>query len=344
MAAAGIVSSMPSALFSQQKSSSDMIWAYLLHLSYNMWDDKVPLKYRGENYECTTCEEANEWAFGYRPFLTFDEDTWNTLLLDMVSAGINMVVLDLGDAVQYESHPEITVRGAWTKEKLRNELGKMRKLGIEPIPKLNFTAAHNAWLGEYGRMLSTKIYYQVCSDLIAEVIELFDTPRFFHLGMDEETAQHQRRLDQIIIRQYDLWWGDLYFLFGETEKRGVRPWVWSDYARRDPDSFFKKMPKSVLQSNWYYDEIFDLEILDERRKTYVNLYNDLEKYGYDQLPTGSNHACDVNMEGTIDYCKKVINSSRLFGFMTAPWRPTLAPCLDRHKNAITQIGKAKSKY
>lgn len=219
MAAAGIASSIPSALFSQQRLVPDMIWANLLHLSYNMWEDNVPLKYRDENYNCTTCQEAREWAHPYRPFLTFDNPTWDALLKEMAAVGMNMVVIDLGDAVQYESHPEIAVKNAWSKEKLRSELAKMRKLGLEPIPKLNFAATHDIWMGEYSRMVSTNTYYNVCRNLIAEVIELFDNPRFFHLGMDEETAQHQRRFDYVVIRQNDLWWGDLYFYIGEVEKK-----------------------------------------------------------------------------------------------------------------------------
>ena len=117
-----------------------------------------------------------------------------------------MVIIDLGDAIQYESHPEIAVKGAWTTDKLRTELAKMRKSGIEPIPKLNFATTHDIWMGEYSRMVSTTKYYSVCRDLISEVIDLFDRPRFFQLGMDEETAEHQRRQDYAVIRQNDLWW------------------------------------------------------------------------------------------------------------------------------------------
>ena len=344
MAAAGIASSIPSVLFSQQKPAPGMIWANLLHLSYNMWEDNVPLKYRDENYNCTTCQEAREWAHPYRSFLTFDDPTWDVLLKEMAAVGMNMVVIDLGDAVLYQSHPEIAVKNAWTPEKLRSELAKMRKLGLEPIPKLNFATTHDAWMGEYSRMVSTKTYYTVCRDLIAEVIELFDYPRFFQLGMDEETAQHQVRWDYAVIRQNDLWWGDLYFYIGEVEKKGVRPWIWSDYAWHRPEVFFKKMPKSVLQSNWYYGSGFDLGKLEEPSKSYVKLYNDLEEHGYDQVPTGSNHSNDVNMEATVDYCKKIIDPSRLYGFMTAPWRPTLRPCLDKHMEAIAQIGRARKKF
>jgi hypothetical protein len=220
----------------------------------------------------------------------------------------------------------------------------MRKMGLEPIPKLNFATTHDTWMGEYSRMVSTRKYYEVCSDLIDEVIGIFDNPRFFHLGMDEETAGHQKTWNYTVIRQNDLWWGDLYFLISEVEKQNVRPWIWSDYAWHNPDVFFRKMPKSVLQSNWYYDGFSQNDFETENSKTYLGLYEKLEAHGYDQIPTGSNHSDDANMEATADYCKKVIDSSRLYGFMTAPWRPTLMPCLDKHQEAIRQIGRAIKKY
>lgn len=344
VAAAGVASSIPGFLYSQEKPSQNMIWAELIHLSYNMWEDYTPLKYRDENYNCTSCQEAREWAHCYRPSLTFDETVWNTLLIEMANVGMNMVVIDLGDAIQYESHPEIAVKNAWKPEKLKAELTKMRKMGLEPIPKLNFATTHDIWLGKYARMVSSDIYYGVCRDLINEVIDIFDHPRFFHLGMDEETAQHQANRNYAVIRQNDLWWGDMYFYIGEVEKNGVRPWVWSDYSWHRPDVFFRKMPKSVLQSNWYYGANFNVKTLSETEKPYVTLYNDLEKYGYDQIPTGSNHSDATNFESTVDYCKKVIDPSRLSGFMTAPWRPTLPQCLDRHKEAIAQVASAMKKF
>lgn len=338
VSAAAIVSGMPDALFSKQKLSNHKIWANLIHLSYNCWEDHLTDEYKDENYQCHTCMDARLWAHGYRPNLTFDDNTWNALLQEMVNVGMNMVVMDVGDAVQYESHPEIAVNNAWTKTKLRDELTKMRKMGLEPIPKLNFATTHDIWLGEYARMVSTRKYYDVCRNLIAELIELFNKPRFFHLGMDEETAQHQVKQDYVVIRQNDLWWADLYFLMGEVERNGSRSWIWSDYVWHHPELFFKKMPKSVLQSNWYYGTEFGPE---EKPSNY---YDELEKHGYDQVPTGSNHSNPDNFGMTVDYCKEIIEPERLYGFMMAPWRPTLAPCLDRHKEAIQQVGKAIREY
>jgi hypothetical protein len=336
--AAGILSSIPKTLLPQQKTSDKMIWADLLHLSYNMWEDHVPPQYKNENFVCNTCQDARLWAHGYRPFLTFDDTVWDNLLKEMVAAGLNMVVIDLGDGVQYESHPEISVKNAWSTTKLQSELSKMRKMGLEPIPKLNFATTHDIWLGEYSRMVSTQKYYAVCRDLIEEVIYLFNKPRFFHLGMDEEVAAYQAGQDYIVVRQNDLWWGDLYLYISEVEKNGVRPWVWSDYAWHHPELFFRKMPKSVLQSNWYYDTKFGPDV------DMAKYYNELEKNGYDQVPTGSNHSDPNNFGLTVDYCKNVVDPGRLLGFMTAPWRPTLAPCFDRHKEAIDQVARAKKRF
>jgi len=301
-----------------------MIWAYLIHLSYNMWADR----------------DAPEWKneyLGAKPYLRFDTSLWNDLLKKMVDVGINMLVIDLGDGVKYESHPEIAVRNAWTVNHLRRELEKIRGIGMEPIPKLNFSTCHDTWLGPYSRCVSTDSYYEACRDLIAEVIEIFDKPRFFHLGMDEETAEHQRHYDYAVIRQHDLWWHDFYFLVKAVEKGGARPWIWSDYVWRHPETFFEKMPKSVLQSNWYYGAEFNEKI------NYVKAYLDLEAHGYDQIPTGSNWSVPENFQETVAYCRKHIAPERLLGFLQTVWKPTLEACRQNHIQAIELAGQALAK-
>jgi hypothetical protein len=106
------------------------------------------------------------------------------------------------------------------------------------------------------------------------------------------------------------------------------------------------MPKSVLQSNWYYGADFGQA---GKISPYVKMYDSLETHGFDQIPTGSNTQSyavkegDLNIEATVDYCTKAIDPSRLLGFMVAAWRPTLAPCLETHKAAISQLGKAMKK-
>lgn len=303
----------------------DRIWAYLIHLGFNFWADR----------------EAPEWNLPHitaRPYMRFNRELWERLIPKFVEAGINTLVIDLGEGVRYESHPELAARDAWTVKELKTELARLRNLGIEPIPKMNFSACHDVWLGPYSRMLSTGTYYGVCRDLIQEAIEIFDKPRLFHLGMDEETAAHQAMYDYVVIRQHDLWWHDFLFLVEQVEKGGARPWIWSDYIWVHPDEFLARMPKSVLQSNWYYGESFSPEI------SYVKAYLDLEKHGYDQVPTGSNWTVSTNFRDTVKFAKENIAPERLKGFLQTVWRPLLPDCFDRHISAIEQVGAARSEF
>ena len=63
--------------------------------------------------------------------------------------------------MEFPSHPELAVKGSWSPERMQKELERLRGLGLEPIPKLNFSAMHDEWLGDYGRMLCTDEYYRV---------------------------------------------------------------------------------------------------------------------------------------------------------------------------------------
>jgi len=310
-------------------ANEETIWAYLLHLGCNMWADRL-IPGREDEYIC------------FRPYLRCETELWNEVVKEMAEAGMNMAVIDVADGVEYESHPEIAVRRAWSPKRLRRELARMRRLGIEPIPKLNFSTCHDAWMGPYARMVSTDAYYAVCRDLIEEVIDLFDGPRFFHLGMDEETAQHQRLYEYVVIRQHDLWWRDLFFYIEAVEKGGSRPWVWSDYVWHYPEIFYAKMPTSVLQSNWYYQDSFSISQRRNPRSFHrVRAYLELDERGYDQVPTGSNHSFPENFQKTVEYGKKRLAPERLKGFLQTVWRPTQAIYRDRHLEAVQLVGAAK---
>ena len=317
------------------RKRDDFIWSALLHMGTNMWSDQPVTAwgpFKGEQLKLV-CQADH---------LRFDEQVWRTLTGRMAQVGMNMVIIDLGEALQYPSHPELWVKGSWEIERFRKELARLRAMGLEPIPKMNFSTAHDVWLKEYERMVSTRPYYQVCADLIRDVYEIFDHPRFLHLGYDEETAGHQRRYKYSIVRQGELWWHDFLWFVKETEKTGMRPWIWSDYVWHHPEEFYRRMPKSVLQSNWYYGNDFDVEKMkaagNERRAVYVKAYEDLDKAGFDQVPTGSNWSCDENFAGTVKYCRKVCSPERLKGFMMAPWFFTLPEWEKKNIEAIDLVG------
>lgn len=292
-----------------EKKKDEFIWSALVHIGTRMWDDSpetlsMPLR--------------------------FDEGLYHAITERMCAIGMNMIVLDIGESLTYPSHPELAIKGSWSPDRLHDEVVRLRKLGLEPIPKLNFSATHDAWLGEYSRMLSTSIYYKVCEDVIKDVAEIFGKEtRFFHLGYDEEAVSEQPSRLYAAARQGTLWWHDFEWFLGKAAATGMRPWIWADSFWRHPEEFAAKVPRSVLLSNWYYGRTFKEEGPFERRYEEVRLkaYKALDKLGYEDIPCATNWlpnyydtpVNDVNWPMTVEYCLKNVSPERLKGFMMAPW-------------------------
>ena len=285
-----------------------MIWSYFMGISHHMWKDG-------------NCTHNALWYLkpdDYEEENKISVSVWDDVVKFIGERQYNMLVIDLGDGVRYDSHPEISAPDAWSKDFLKQKILEARAQGLEVIPKLNFSCGHDTWLKEYRRMVSTPIYYKVCADLIKEVCELFDYPRLFHLGLDEEDERNQKGFEMITIRGEQLFWHDAYFFFDECAKHGARPWVWSDYCWAHPDVFAKKMPTSVLQSNWYYGPFRDFAPSDQSY-TQIATYEKLDKLGYDQIPTCCSYRSRGNARQTVAHGKEVLDPSRLKGFISVPW-------------------------
>ena len=314
----------------ESNSKEPTIWASLVHLSFNMWFDWDPPEYQ---------DHESLRHSGFKPYLRFDEELWNDIIRKMSQVGMNMLVLDLGDGIRYRSHPEIAVENAWSVERLRDELAILRDLGLEPVPKLNFSTWHDAWLGRYHKLVSSDAYYAVCRDLIAEVCEIFDKPRFFHLGMDEEyttgLGEMEKRYKHQFTRRPNMYWHDLYFLLGQVEKAGARPWAFFD--ERNPggaEGIYRKLPKSVVLTAWNYGR----ESRFDRNEYKIKAFHEMSDLGFDQIPCGSNISVTENFSELVDYCFEHVDPDHLLGFMMAPWQPTLESCRRQHIEAIELVG------
>ncbi len=284
------------------------MWTYLIHLSTHFWGDES--------------SPAEGW-YGQKPWNdnnNVDIAVWDGTVKYLAETGFNTLIIDLGDAIQYETHPEICAPDAWSKEFLKKKLDEMRALGITPIPKLNFSTTHDGWMKMYHRMVSTPAYYAFCADVIGEVCELFESPELLHLGMDEEGLQLTGR-DLSVCRNGELWWHDFNFLAKECEKHGARPWIWSDRMFTNTDEFFAKMSKSVLQSYWYYARFQDYPAGHDYNRLLTG-YALLEEHGYDQVPTASCYSNNYTTRETLAHGKKIITPELLKGYMTAPWKMT----------------------
>jgi len=312
-------------------SEKKFMWANFAQLGSNMWNE--PGNTRGREHRSTPCASDT--------FL-FDREAWDTFIQYQKKMGINTLLLDVGEAMRYESHPEIAIPGAWTHEQMRAEVERLEGMGFEVIPKLNFSACHDEWLGVYSRMLSTPVYYEVCRDIIKDICDVFK-PRFLHIGMDEETLPPQKDHLLVMMRQYDLWWHDLLYLVDCVEHNNVRAWVWSDPVWSNPEEYVSKMPKTVLQSNWYYGAEFETAV--DRSLTRVRSFDLLDRHGYDQIPTGSNWSCDENIMELTKYCAEHVSEAHLLGIMQTTWeRVAPGKWLEKYLNATDLLAEAKNWY
>ena len=328
LAAAGCTTGMKSL----RLAAADEIKALLLHLGHNMWCDWFP----GDmDLAALSARYAGKDGFSLPDDeLRSRDDLWRRVTDHAAACGLNMIVVDLGEALVYPSHPELAIKGSWSPDKMRDEIRRLNSLGLEVIPKMNFSTTHNGWLKQYRRMVSTPPYYRVCEDLIADVAEIFGNPRFLHIGCDEERSALQRsvpRYMHVVERRHEFWMHDFIHLVRTCEKHGMRAWTWSDYGWEHPD-FYAQCPKSVLHSNWFYDsDCGGFEISESKtngRKQLAAFY-DLEKAGFDQVPCGTNWVgwkrkklgigADDVIGKLVKVCRRDIPANHLKGFLMAPW-------------------------
>ena len=328
------------------------IRALYIELGHNMWCD-WPTQAMGDNLE----EAVQLLPENKRPDLKLRtvDSLWRKVTEHAAAQGLNMIVVDLGEGLQYPSHPELAIEGSWSPEKMRAEIRRLNALGVEVIPKLNFSNTHNGWMKDYRHMISSAPYYQMCADVIADVTEIFGHPRFFHIGYDEETASFQRNFNYQMLRVGENWWRDFLYIIGEVERNGARPWVWSDYCWHHPD-YYERCPKSVIQQNWYYDEQyggFDPETNETSDRARLVAFRKLDEVGFDQVPCGTNWVgsgrrrlgvgADDVIGKLVATCRETISKEHLYGFLMAPWKsctpegtPDQLHGIDLFKEALEQ--------
>ena len=295
-----------------------MIFGLLVHIGRNLWSEKA-----------------------FADHVRCDETVLEEIAEHMADVGANMMVMDLAEALVYPSHPELAVKGSWTAEKMRREIKRLRSLGIEAIPKLNFSSAHDLWLGEWSRMIGTDEYRNVVSDIIRDVAQIFDRPRLIHLGWDEEKYKVMRSYRHVSIRQGELWWQDMLFTAQQARANGMRPWIWSDKEWMDKDEFMERCPRDVVQSHWYYSPFFSeerarrnqAEMEKAQRESWVEnhtlcVFQELEQGGFDQICCGSNIYHRNNFHDLVRHCLDVVSPEHLLGFLHAPWAEVKRPNRD----------------
>lgn len=291
------------------------IAAFLIHLGSNNW--------RKKGYNDGTYLDDEDFIF--REKMNCDKEVWRKVTDFLPECGINTLVIDVEDGVVYDKHPEISIPGAWTKAELKEELDRLRAMGITPLPKCNFSCGHSAWLKEYAYMVGTPTYDKLCKDIIEELIDLFENPEFFHLGLEEEDYHSQIGQPVAITRAPFKKAEDANKLFALCRSHGVRPWIWLNQSTIDAfggdEIFTKVVGKDVLITNYSYGVLrFNATTCEDYK--FAQCCRKCEEWGYEQLPCGSTWNWHLANKDVIRFSKNYLDESKIKGYMTASWMLT----------------------
>ena len=184
----------------------------------------------------------------------FDLATGLEALDAAAEAGLNLLVIDCADGVRYKSHPEFARHYSSPMSVLRRLVARADRLGIEVVPKLNFSRSgthhHNDWLRLTRVEHDTPEYWKPAFEVVDELIRETRPKRFFHVGMDEDHDRSTRQYVEAIRT-----------LRAGLKKRGLRTVIWNDSACLWPSAEAHreksllaetKIPKDVVQVVWDY--------------------------------------------------------------------------------------------
>jgi len=207
----------------------DMVRGYLMHLTHydTVWVKQKHLEKR------------------------FDLSLALALVDEMATAGLNTLILDVEDAVLYESHPELRRGYSAPMSDYRELVAHARARGLTVVPKLNFAKGvdlHNAWMSPYDEIPDTKPYFDRAMMLVDELVRDLDIG-YFHIGMDEDDRPADLYL-QVILR-----------LRRELKKRRLRTVMWADIGHMwapprhvKTKAVLPKLPKDIVMMPWTYDQ------------------------------------------------------------------------------------------
>ena len=336
--------------------AKEKIWALYAKMCNNMWSDIQEDK------------------------IEFDEDFWRYIVDGAVKAGFNTIMLDVGDAVKFKSHPELAVEGSWEPEKMIAEVRRCRELGIELVPRINFSSAHNFWMKDWRRMTSSEPYYRFCRDVLKDIYEAFDGPSLIHFGYDEEVplcCQHEG-LEYSVMRAGKLLTHDFRFLVDEIKKLGATPWCAHDLLWEHTEDYLRDIdPKeNVIQSPWYYlglrkehftpipqfnddgteNEAYKKGIRYREEDPFMRNATDywfggeaLKKLelGFKYMPMASNYISDHNIDDMLWYFKTNAPDEQIVGYFIANWNlrgRTVWENKEAYDKHFAAFAAAKKKY
>ena len=259
---------------------------------------------------------------GYKTEVYFDKDTFEKVLYEAKGYGFDTVMLNLGEGIVYDSHPEIAIKGSMPKAEFKVYLEKIKALGMKTAPMLDFSAVRNAWMGEYSCTAGSLLYKDVCCDILKEVLELFEGPELCHLGFESETYEKQSRNPVITKRRYETLYRDMHALFDICNEYGTRPIIWVDpetvQELGGKERFLQNIPKNVILSYLYYKPIYPHYIEQNRVKEEMKFNDEICTWGYDIYPMCSTWFRHESSRDMINYYYRCVGLNKVGGWLCNP--------------------------
>ncbi|MBN1807929.1 MAG: hypothetical protein JW909_02595 [Planctomycetes bacterium] len=217
------------------------------------------LKYRGLLIHVSHYDPA--WVPAKDAEEPFCADTAVEIVEAMAGTGMNVLVVDLADGVEYGTHPEMKRHYSVAMEKLETVAARAESLGIDVVPKLNFSKSgrnlHDMWMRPHwdhtSWLKNLDEYYGVAGDLIGETVEALKPREFFHIGMDED---HYRSLEQYVET--------IETLRKQVGAHGLRTVIWNDSCHHEKTKIAQvhadkcraaeeRLSKDIVQILWAYN-------------------------------------------------------------------------------------------
>jgi hypothetical protein len=207
-------------------------------------------------------------------------------LIDTIAdAGFNMLVLQPGATMKFEKHPELARPGVLARRQMQRIVRHARDRSLEVVPVLQCMSHGSEILHAYPQYQSAgsdEIYaprqrglFRLMFDLLDEMIEVFEGPRWLHIGHDEILNHYNRRYRTRVLRgdgakQYA---ESVQRLHGHLAKYSIGTMMWADglldpaqfqdvcfYQTGTyggpPDHFEKAMdllPRDIVMCDWHYE-------------------------------------------------------------------------------------------
>ncbi|MCX7806012.1 MAG: hypothetical protein N3A38_12590 [Planctomycetota bacterium] len=210
------------------------------------------LKWRGLLIHMTHYDPA--WIETKHQEKKWDKATGLAVVDAMAGAGMNMLIVDVEDAVIYRTLPDIRRKYSVPMSELVEMAGRAKEHGIELVPKMNFSLSprhrHSAWFEPTQALPPSKEFWRRGLAALDEVVEAV-RPGMVHVGMDEDDT----RSPQEYLR-------DLLRLRRELKRRGLRMVMWADVGHRwqaqerwKQIPAIKELPRDVILMPWRYDAV-----------------------------------------------------------------------------------------